>query len=368
MPGGMHPPLEVIASWPPPNTVNPESHGPASIVLSALFGGIAVITILIRLWTRCVIQRAGDADDLLIALALIPILGLVIAIPLGAYTYGENHHTWDNNLTTLVNERKLAIASEVFYVVAAGLVKSSALLFYRRMGKRTIAPRFIAVIWISIVSVTAYSVAFLVVIFASCRPFHAFWMQVDPVWSRTAKWQCYDEGAHLIAASAISLVQDIIATILPAILCWNLQMPFRQRMALNAVFGLGFITAIIAGIRIYFICRLFYTSYDASWEVWYCWLFAMLEIVIAATCSSLPAVKVFLRWCQVPSILASYVRSIKYSHGSSGHKQSVVSQPHEPRCSGETDKFLLAQQAVSVTELTRFHTPTRIHPLAGDSE
>ncbi|KAI9045465.1 uncharacterized protein KD926_008892 [Aspergillus affinis] len=344
MPGGIRPPLSVIESWPPANTVNPESHGPAAIVVPAVLGGIAFILICVRLWARCGIQHSGGLDDILIALSLIPTLGLIVTIPLGAYKYGQNHHVWDNALPILISERKLAIASEIFYVASTSLTKVSVLLFYRRMGERTVSPRFITIIWISIASVIAYSIAFLVVIFVSCRPFKAFWLQVDPVWSQTNSWHCYDEAAHLFAATGISLVQDLIATSLPAWLCWKLQLPRRQKIALNAIFAVGYLAAVIAGIRIYFVWRLFYASYDASWEVWYCWLFALLEVLIASICSSLPSVKVFLRWYDMPSSLAGVVRSLKNSHShGSRNKHSISSARHEYWHSGDGDKYPLTE-------------------------
>lgn len=93
-----------MESWPARNTINPESHGSASIVLPAIFGSIAVTAVILRLWARCVIQRQGKLDDFFIALALvsqpspnttqhlltnnpqIPAIGLNISFPLGTYT------------------------------------------------------------------------------------------------------------------------------------------------------------------------------------------------------------------------------------------------------------------------------------------
>lgn len=216
------------------------------------------------------------------------------------------------------------------------------------MGMRTVSPGFIAVIWISIASVVAYSTAFIVVLFASCRPFKAFWLQIDPVWSRTNSWACYNETAHLFTVTCIGLVQDLIATSLPAWLCWKLQLPLRQKLALNAIFALGYIAAVIAGVRIYFLWRVFYASYDASWEAWYCWLFALLEVLIAAICSSLPAVKVFLRWYDLPSSLAGVMRSLRNSnsHGTRNEQYVSSARPENWHSGDETDKYPLTEHGM----------------------
>ncbi|GLA46039.1 hypothetical protein AnigIFM63604_008001 [Aspergillus niger] len=273
MPGGLHPPLSVMESWPARNTINPESHGSASIVLPVIFGSIAVTAVILRLWARCVIQRQGKLDDFFIALALTPDpshraqhqlpprylhhpspptqppTNKIINLK-GAYNYGENHHVWDNTLPQLLQSRKLAIAQELFYILASCFTKISVLLFYRRMGHRTtISPRFLNIIYLSIASVAAYTLAFFIVIWVACRPFSAYWMEVDPEYTATHKYKCYNEPVHLITATFISLLQDIVATTLPAVLCWGLQMRLRQKVLLNGVvFGLGYLAAVVAGL------------------------------------------------------------------------------------------------------------------------
>ncbi|KAF7593768.1 hypothetical protein BBP40_010944 [Aspergillus hancockii] len=227
MPGGIRPPPSVLALWPTPTMTNPESHGPHSIILAG--------------------PRKSTAQ------------------------YGANLHTWDNTLPNLIAQRKVALAMEMLYVVGAGLVRISVLLFYRRMGFRSISRGFMATIWISVYSVVAYSVAFVAVIYVSCQPLNAFWNQINPVWEATHHWKCYNEPVHII-----------ILRISP-----------REKLALGSIFVVGYLTPVIAGVRLYFIVRLYYVSYDASWTSWYCWMLAMMEVLIAITCSSLPAARVF---------------------------------------------------------------------------
>jgi hypothetical protein len=62
---------------------------------------------------------------------------------------------------------------------------------------------------------------------------------------------------------------------------------------LGSIFVVGYLTPAIAAVRLYFIVRLYFLSYDAYWTSWYCWTLAMMEVLIAITCSSLPAVRVF---------------------------------------------------------------------------
>ncbi|KAB8254856.1 hypothetical protein BDV32DRAFT_142559 [Aspergillus pseudonomiae] len=324
MPGGIRPP--------------PESHGPSSIVLASVFGGIALVTVGVRLWARCVIQRRGGWDDLYAGLAVVPVLGLAVAFVLSSEVYGANLHTWDNTLPKLLAQRQLALAMEMLYVIGSGLVRTSVLLFYRRMGFRSISRGFMLATWISIYSVVGYSVAFLAVIFGSCQPLHAYWNQIDPLWRESHTWECYNEAAHIIVATVVALIQDAVVTTLPAILCWNLRISFREKIALGSIFVVGYLTPVIAGIRLYFIVRLYYFSYDASWTSWYCWMLAMMELLIAITCSSLPAARVFFNQYKSYVNFVATAKGIKSVFSRSISRKSISAE-RSRRASSSTVKL-----------------------------
>lgn len=65
------PPLDVLAAWPAPNYVNPETHGPANIIVFGILMGISAIFLTIRIYTRIAISRGFGIDDVLIILAFV---------------------------------------------------------------------------------------------------------------------------------------------------------------------------------------------------------------------------------------------------------------------------------------------------------
>jgi hypothetical protein len=71
MPGGPHPPLEVVASWPAPNLVNPEGRGMVTTILAAVFTPITIFVVFARLWVRFRLQRNPGVDDWLMVTALV---------------------------------------------------------------------------------------------------------------------------------------------------------------------------------------------------------------------------------------------------------------------------------------------------------
>ncbi|KAE8382726.1 hypothetical protein BDV26DRAFT_253051 [Aspergillus bertholletiae] len=320
MPGGIHPPLEVIASWPKANTTNPESRGSLSIILAGVFGGLALVAVGVRFWARCVIQRRAGWDDLFAALSAGPIVGLMVVFVLSSEVYGGKLHTWDNTLPNLIGQRKMAFIMEILYVIGSGLLRVSVLLFYRRMGFREVSRCFVIATWICIATIIGYSLAFFAVIFGSCQPLHAYWDQVNPVWAASHPWKCYNEPIHILVATSVALVQDVVVTTLPAILCWKLEISLREKIALGSIFFVGYLTAVISAVRQYFVVKTYYLSYDTTWVTWYCWMMGMLELLIALTCSSLPAARVFFHRYRVS---IGFVGSIKSVFTKSTTQQST---------------------------------------------
>jgi hypothetical protein len=85
--GGIHVPPEVIAGWPSPNHVNPVERGwGAPIALSILL----ILTILVyvaRMWARLTMTKNAGVDDILISIAMIPLIGLSIATIIGTSSF-----------------------------------------------------------------------------------------------------------------------------------------------------------------------------------------------------------------------------------------------------------------------------------------
>ncbi|CAI6293356.1 unnamed protein product [Periconia digitata] len=71
MPGGPRPPLDVVASWPAPNYINPEGRGPVTSRLAYALSPITFFLVFGRLWVRFYVQRNSGVDDWLMIAALV---------------------------------------------------------------------------------------------------------------------------------------------------------------------------------------------------------------------------------------------------------------------------------------------------------
>jgi hypothetical protein len=70
MPGGLHPPVEVVLSW-KSNYANPVKHGHGLIVMECVLLGLCYIIVALRVYTRAYQAKYFGIDDALIVLNLV---------------------------------------------------------------------------------------------------------------------------------------------------------------------------------------------------------------------------------------------------------------------------------------------------------
>lgn len=148
---------------------------------------------------------------------------------------------------------------EFLYLTSTATTKISILLFYRRLTTGTVSNSFLYCVYAAIAFVAAYYFIFTINLLVGCRPFYAFWMQVDPFWDN--KYKCIDEAANLVAAATISVVQDFIVCGMPTILLWKLRISSRQKIALAGIFGIGFLSVFRSQLALGQCSFLFLTSF-----------------------------------------------------------------------------------------------------------
>ncbi|KAK8234839.1 hypothetical protein IWZ00DRAFT_121561 [Phyllosticta capitalensis] len=296
MPGGVVPPTELAIAWQTDLETYPrgERRGNEVIIIVTVLLFLTLWILAARLWARVKVQHNAGLDDILIVIAAVPTFGLGVAIILGHIYYGFDRHAWELDLEEGYQTRKITFAIALLYVVGTGLTKVSILSFYRRLGSE-ISPRYVIVVQAAIVFVVAYMITFTVAFCVGCRPINAFWRQLDPRWRATNEYKCFDEAADVLAASAVSLVQDLLACGLPLLIMWQLSIPRRQKIALSGVFSLGSFLCVVGAIRIYYIYRVYFVTYDTTWAAGHVWIWTSVEACLGIACASAPALRLFFR-------------------------------------------------------------------------
>jgi hypothetical protein len=87
--GGVHPPPEVMLAWPKPNYINPEERGWEGPIVLLIALGITFLIYVARIWARLAVAKSAGLDDLLMSIAMLPVLGLTISAVLGMSDHGS---------------------------------------------------------------------------------------------------------------------------------------------------------------------------------------------------------------------------------------------------------------------------------------
>lgn len=164
------PPVSVIASWPKPNYDNPpEVHGPAIIIMTAIFMPLMLAIIGIRIFTRIRILRSFGWDDIFIIAAALPTLGCGIITTTAAITLGWNRHIYDVPIWQLILGLRLTMLLECLFATGCTLTKLSLLFFTRKIMKGSGSPALQWTVVINIWIVAVELIIFILVVVFTCR-------------------------------------------------------------------------------------------------------------------------------------------------------------------------------------------------------
>ncbi|EER26245.1 hypothetical protein D8B26_003399 [Coccidioides posadasii str. Silveira] len=291
MPGGFHPPKEVMLSWPPRNYVNPEQRGDGVVILTGVFGVLMLIVVGLRLWVRFRMQREPGVDDYIIAAAVLPAIGLAVCMGLINPLHEGYRHIWDTPIQNFVAIIKLNWIAQVFFLFSNILTKISVLVLYMRVIKGTANKIFLNVVRGAIGILVAYATSGIVLLCLQCKPITAYWDQFNLLNPPKGKYTCWDEGILPLYAVIFNVFTDLMVTCLPMFLFVQLKMPFREKMSLAAVFGMGFIVCISGMIRIYYYYTIFYRTYDITWVAYEVWIWTVVECNLGIICASIPPLR-----------------------------------------------------------------------------
>jgi hypothetical protein len=127
-------------------------------------------------------------------------------------------------------------------VIAAACIKCSILLFYKRLSS-PFSRAFKIAVYVGIVFNIGYAIALLLTLCLQCQPTEAYWNQFNLNWlAQGHKFHCGGkEEISLPFSGALSALGDFYATLIPLALVWTLRMPLRRKLALYALFAVGFL-------------------------------------------------------------------------------------------------------------------------------
>ncbi|OJJ65771.1 hypothetical protein ASPBRDRAFT_201552 [Aspergillus brasiliensis CBS 101740] len=238
------------------NLAHPDAHSHVArvIAICLTFSICAVIALVLRLYIRLHSKRALWLDDY--AAACSAVLGLAYAgIAVAQTRYGLGLDAASFPDANVVMFSKIQYAGGPTYILAILCFKVSLLTSYLRVGGFVAAYRW-SIIGV-VIAVVCNQVIFTFLLTLACHP-------VAKQWDATLPGTCIDTVASYYALAGTSLGFDIVIIALPLPVLWSLQLRQAQKIALMALFALGFFITIIQIIRIFTIKHLkTYTDSEA---------------------------------------------------------------------------------------------------------
>ncbi|RYP80342.1 hypothetical protein DL769_002522 [Monosporascus sp. CRB-8-3] len=266
-----------------------ESQGPTVTAVAMVFAVISAIAILLRLFARVYVAKSVGLDDPSVQHGL----GSHVAdvLPLGP-----------DNMTAY---SQIVWLSSIFYNACLGFIKISVLALYARLGDRKL--RRLSFVMMGVIGCQAGGTVCTCIF--QCSPVRAAYGQSIP----PEQVKCVNINAFYLANAAVNISTDILTYTLPFPLVCKLQMPWRQKMSLAVIFGLGLFACISSIVRITYIPPML-TSDDPTWVISGAMYWSVIETNIGILAASIPSYK---------SIANRYVpRLLGSSCGSSGGKLS----------------------------------------------
>ncbi|KAI1387570.1 uncharacterized protein F4822DRAFT_406953 [Hypoxylon trugodes] len=212
-------------------------------VFSAIFGLIPTIAVALRFQVRRRIQSSFKWDDWVILFALLSCITMAISIVVGTAAGGMGRPLRRDIYGNPIYDHQYVIYQKINYVIdlaqllALGPTKVSVLLLYRRIfgiDKR----RFNVISGLLITMVIAWTIVFFFTNAFQKTPVSEVWAEKP-----SENFGTFANTTDMyLAQSYIDVVLDVLIITLPVPLIWKLQMSWKRKLQISAVFLLGTIT------------------------------------------------------------------------------------------------------------------------------
>ncbi|KAK6511776.1 hypothetical protein TWF481_000681 [Arthrobotrys musiformis] len=257
---------------------NGSSRHPLFLVVTFVLLGIATIFVILRI----------GADDWFI------IVGTAIEWALAIMNhslinYGTGEHINTVTAQKLITTLRYWFAYQILYPLVLLFIKLSILAFYLKISPQKWYRYTVYGVGIFVI---AWSIAFIFAYIFECP---------DPsiAWSLDFPRGCVNLPALYYSSASINIASDLIILLLPIPVLQKLQIDRRRKLALIAIFSVGFVAVAGSVARLWALWKYQHTV-DVSYDAIFILLFSHIEITLAIMCACAPALKPLFRSFATP--------------------------------------------------------------------
>lgn len=207
---------------------NPDA-GTVLLVIAIILTILALVTTCLRLLVRYQRTLLG-VDDLLIAAATGLAVGRTI-VQIVSVPRGNGKHRWQLSTTDYEYVLFCGWLTQLFLFPILALLKTSICLLVLRIKN---PPRLRYFLWGVIVGLVLTNLLPEIILLAECSPVHAYWT------GNTAR--CWDPRPRIYSIylqTAYSVTTDLLCSLLPIYVVWNLTMSTLKKVGIWSLMSLG---------------------------------------------------------------------------------------------------------------------------------
>ncbi|KAI0861042.1 hypothetical protein F4860DRAFT_186899 [Xylaria cubensis] len=322
------PPVEVVAGWPKPNYIDPESRALAGEIIGSILLGLVTVILAIRLYSRKRLTNGFGLDDFFICFAYIPATAFTITGVSTQKLLQWGRHLWDVEPKFLSPNLVVMLINLILFDLATSFTKLSTLAMVRRLTTASSNKIEGVVVLLLAALITVNCFIFIIVEIFQCWPISSIWEIPD------SPAYCINEDAHLMSANIINTVTDFIVVLLPIRTTIALELSPRHRVVVISLFGIGLVASAVGIARTYFTWLLLTAAdHDTTWRAWYVWLSSILELHLGIICASVPATRPFFasHWASMLGFTKTRQKSLLVSVSDTRSNQD---DEHKSRSSG----------------------------------
>ncbi|KAF4634671.1 hypothetical protein G7Y89_g3427 [Cudoniella acicularis] len=257
--------------------------GPTIVAVMWTQTGLALIFVLMRLWTRIKINRVAGWDDYLISLSWLMLMPYTVACTAAALK-GFGRHVTEITPEQFVAATRAEIIGQTFCIIGIATSKASAAIFLLRI---TIIQWHRYVLYSLMLAVSVMCFFCALFDFVRCDP-------VAHVWNPTLPAKCFisDQGfASLsIAVGIASTVADFVLATLPWFILWNLKMKQKEKILIACSMSLGFF-AMTCGIFRAIALTALNSRSDYSYDTVGLILWSSTELMLTILTATIPTLR-----------------------------------------------------------------------------
>lgn len=205
--------------------------GPTLLVISIVMGVIIILTTILRVTVRAQ-RKALGGDDYTIAAATCLSVGRII-IQIVSVPHGNGRHREFLSKSDYQYVNFCTWLTQLFLFPLLCLLKISVCLLVLRI-KNTKPLRW--GLWALISLLIATTLLPEIILLAECSPVSAYWTsQADKCWSPDIRIY------SIYLQTAASVLADVVCTLLPIVVVWDLTLSLKNKIAVCGLMSLGIV-------------------------------------------------------------------------------------------------------------------------------